>query len=197
MKLTSELKKSLVTVGVAGSDRGVGSTHFAIMLAGFLSSKEHKTTALIELNSAGDFEKIRRFYEVESDNAHCFCINGVDYYQNIASEQISELFFIGYDYIIFDLGQEWKSNNNEWMRCQILCMLGGCTEWKIQKFATSIDELKTIKNRQIKYYLTAFGAHELKIRLEKQKHVEIITIPTEASPFLLHRKNLSFFERFL
>ena len=95
MKNIKNLKNSVVTVGIMGSCGGVGVTHLAIMLAGYLSSKEHRKTALIEFNHAGAFSALYDLYNdknrdsEEVDNQ--FNLNGVDYYTMKTESQLAEI----------------------------------------------------------------------------------------------------------
>lgn len=193
------LSKLTVTVGIIGSSSGVGTTHLAIMLAGFLSSKEHKKTASIELNHAGAFSEIKEIYCVEEINLDeisvNFRLNGVDYYPRQSGNQLAEIFQKSYDYLIFDLGSEWESNKNEFLRCNIGCIVGSFSEWKLYQFERFVYMLKQLEVKDDFHFVTAFGLHKLKKNFEKKHHIHIDVVPFEPTPFVLHKETFAFFER--
>ena len=101
------VNKHLVTIGLLGCCTGVGVTHLAVMLAGFLSSKEHRKTALIEFNHAGALKALRKLYSDEkTDFNNCFEINGVDYYTVSNDREFAAIFQMGYEYLVIDFGHE-------------------------------------------------------------------------------------------
>lgn len=197
MKHTNRLKNTSVTVGIIGSSEGTGVTHFAIMLAGFLAAKEKYKTALIELNHTGAFEALRQLYGKKKGPEGVFCLNGVDYYSGVDSKQMANIWSRGYDYLVLDMGHLWKENQYELLRCNLSCIVGSCTEWKLQQFSDCIERYNENSGSLPCMYLSAFGVPELRKELEKKSDVRIDVIPFELTPFVLQRKNLAFFERFL
>lgn len=200
MKYGRILNRLSVTVGIIGSSGGVGTTHLAIMLGSFLSSKERKNTALIELNHNGAFSEVKELYgdrKVNSDGVSVdFRLNGVDYYPRQSENQLAAIFQKGYDYIILDLGSEWELNKNELLRCNIGCVVGSLSEWKIFQFERCINILEQLEVREDFRFVTAFGLQRLKKSIEKKYHIHVDTVPFEPTPFVLHKETFAFFDKF-
>ena len=47
-------------IGIAGSNVGVGCTHFSIMLANYLTGYLRRKAILLEFNESGDFERLEQ-----------------------------------------------------------------------------------------------------------------------------------------
>ena len=81
-------------VGVAGSSRGVGTTHFSIMTAAYLSGVLGKKTALLERNDSGDFARIEEVFEthpVLKKNGCSFNILEISFIKGAGSHAFSDL----------------------------------------------------------------------------------------------------------
>ena len=54
-------------IGIAGSNVGVGCTHFSIMLANYLTGYLRRKAILLEFNESGDFERLERYVRDRRD----------------------------------------------------------------------------------------------------------------------------------
>ena len=189
------VNKHLVTIGLLGCCTGVGVTHLAVMLAGFLSSKEHRKTALIEFNHAGALKALRKLYSDEkTDFNNCFEINGVDYYTVSNDREFAAIFQMGYEYLVIDFGHEWTDNISRFMQCDIGCVVGSLNEWKISQFEECVTELEGLNISGNFHYVSTFGVQRFGRDIEKNFRIKIRLVPFEPSPFLLHKETFTLLE---
>lgn len=181
-----------------GSSTGVGVTHFAIMLAGFFSAGKNNRIAMVELNSNSSFSALKKLHCHEDmlldETREQFSLFNVDYFPHRTSLNVAGIFQMDYDYIVMDLGCNRDENINELLRCNIGCLVGSLSEWKISMFEKNICELQQLAVKDSFYFLTTFGMQKLKKKVEKKYHIKISSIPYEPTPFVLHRETFAFFE---
>lgn len=199
MKMLNKKEYLPITIGILGNDKGAGVTHLAIMTAGYLSSKERKKTAVIELNHDDAFCEVNNLYygDLNTDNFNpvSFNINGVDYYCGIGIEQYSGILNLGYEYIVLDFGCNLDNNFSELMRCNIKYIVGSCSEWKLIKFESFISDLKQVTGQNKVDFLYNFGNAKLVTKIERAYHINIKRIPFEPTPFKLHTDSFAFLKQ--
>lgn len=130
----TEAAVSSVVIAVAGTARGVGSSHTSIMIAQELARKKH-TVALFEANGTRDYEKIECVYEdvaYKTMDLDQFHIRGVDYIKSNAKLSMSELLSRGYDYIVLDVGELRSSSfYKDAMKAHIPIIVGSGSVWNL------------------------------------------------------------------
>jgi len=200
MKNSKKITNAPMIIGVMGSDKGVGVTHFSIMLAGFISSKERRRTAIVELNHSDAFNNMGVMYYGENYNKgleiSTFQLEGVDYYCGMTVEQYARLYHIGYEYIVIDMGHDWKKYYYEFLRCNTRLIVGNCNEWNVLKFEECISAIIDMDSKDNIHFLNSFGNEKLRRQLERKYRVAIQCVPFMKTPFELTRNSFAFFKQF-
>lgn len=201
MKNSKNLKNTTRTIGIMGCHEGVGVTHFSIMMAGYISSKERKRTAVIELNHSGTFDNMGVLCcgdDYKRDmNISTFQLAGVDYYCGMTVEQYVKIYQVGYEYIVVDMGHEWKDNYYEFLRCNNQIIIGNCNEWNVLKFEECINAMIDGGLRDNIDFLNTFGNEKIRRQLERNYRIEIKNVPFIKTPFEITRNSFAFFEQFM
>lgn len=201
MKNSGKIKSTPVTIGIMGSNAGAGVTHFSIMLAGFIASKERRRVALVELNDSGAFNSMGVLYCGKNYNKSMgistFSLDGVDYYCKLTVEEYAQLHTVGYEYILIDMGHDYKKNYYEFLRCSKSVIVADCNEWNVLKFEECITSIKDRGLPGNIYFLNCFGNERLRRQLEKHYRIDIQSIPFTKTPFELNRDSFTFFEQFM
>ena len=91
-------------IGIAGSNVGVGCTHFSIMLANYLTGYLRRKAILLEFNESGDFERLEQVCTGQTGRKNPYRILDADYYKHAGPENIKEVLLEGYDDILIDFG---------------------------------------------------------------------------------------------
>lgn len=199
MKNSKKSRNATVAVGIIGCDAGVGVTHLSIMLAGFISSKKRRKTAVVELNDSGAFDSMGVLCCGENYNKYiempAFQIAGVDYYCGITVQQYAQLFQLGYEYIVIDMGHLWKENYYEFLRCNNKIMVGNCNEWNVLKFEECIKASIEMGLKDNIQFLSIFGNTKLQRQLRRQYRVDIENVPFIKTPFELNQDSFAFFDK--
>jgi len=122
-------------IAVTGVARGIGVTHFCIMMAYYLA-KHRRKVALVELNDTGHFGRIEKAYEgLHHDvmSTETFSVKGVTYYKATSKEKLMDLYQRDYHYIVLDIGDGIKRHAEEHKRADIPLVIGHISEWKIHE----------------------------------------------------------------
>ncbi|CAH8721293.1 hypothetical protein P4K96_22805 [Bacillus cereus] len=188
----NQIKKKERFVGTAvialtGTERGVGTTHIAIMIANYLARLEY-SVALVEANESNDYLEIEAAYEGVEDsrqlNTLAFNIHGVKYIKNVNDLDMVHLLSGSYSFIILDLGYYQNTDwYEEFLRANITIVVGSGSEWKQKHLYRFFHE--QIHHDQTKWKLCVPFANkqvikDIKKKLPKRK---IYGIPFHPDPY--------------
>ena len=74
-------------IGIAGSNVGVGCTHFSIMLANYLTGYLRRKAILLEFNESGDFERLEQVCTGQTGRKNPYRILDADYYKQLPTKK--------------------------------------------------------------------------------------------------------------
>ena len=117
-------------IGIAGSNVGVGCTHFSIMLANYLTGYLRRKAILLEFNESGDFERLEQVCTGQTGRKNPYRILDADYYKHAGPENIKEVLLEGYDDILIDFGSVKDGEHESYWRCDKKFLVGSLTEWQ-------------------------------------------------------------------
>lgn len=97
-------------IGIAGSNTGVGCTHFSIMLTNYLAGYLRRKAILLEFNESGDLEKLEYVCTGQMGQKNPYRVLDADYYKYAGPEAVKEVLQRGYDRYPdrFRIGQRWR-----------------------------------------------------------------------------------------
>lgn len=169
------------------------------MLANYITSKMKKTTAIVEAgNGRKDFAKIHKAcYGVNKDFGIKFELFGVSYYYNINSLLLSEIYNLGYEYIILDFGNDYECAKEELLRCGIKIITGSLNEWKIESFKGLMEKSCSELSKSRWIYTALFGNDKDTKKIKKTYNITLLSTPFEPDPFLIHSSSFEFFSKIL
>lgn len=113
-------------IGIAGAKRGVGTTHFSILLAEYLSIEKGAKTAILEYSRHGDFKRIKQ--------AEGFSMKQTAYYDETEDKNIEKLLQEGFSFLILDLGEKIIGNRELLSKCHKKILVGTLSPWKREDF---------------------------------------------------------------
>jgi hypothetical protein len=182
-------------IGIIGTGRGVGVTHFAVMTAGYLGGVLRKRCAVLEWNSHGDFRNLRKLCAEEQARAGGFKILEGDYYERAGIDTLLLCKKSGYQAVIVDYGTVKEGNLEEFLRCDRQFVLGSFSEWQLEAFLEF--EGKGKKAEKSWKTLVSFGSEEARRNAEKKLHIPIARIPVSVDVFAVTGEIIEFYQRLL
>ena len=116
-----------VRIAFVGTEKRIGVTHNAIMLANFLRKKGF-AVALIEKNRSNDFDKIMNEFDEKKGDNNYFTINDIDYYSNMDAEALKK----PYNFIIEDFGSYESCERDLFNTADFKLVIAGAKPWEIE-----------------------------------------------------------------
>lgn len=181
-------------IGIIGTGRGVGVTHFTVMTAGYLGGVLRKRCAVLEWNSHGDFRNMRKLCVKEQSQAGCFHILEADYYERAGIDTLLLCKKSGYQAEIVDYGTVRDGNLEEFLRCDRQFVLGSLSEWQMETFLEF--ERKGKKAEKSWKTLVSFGSEEARKNVEKRLNTPIYRIPVSVDVFAVTGEIIGFYQQF-
>lgn len=180
-------------VGVIGAGHGVGTTHTAIMSAGYLSGVCQRSCAVLEWNHQGTLVRLRR--ACVGDGAGRFRILDVDYYPDAGLETLVLCKALQYQEVIVDYGTISEENQEEFLRCDRRLLLAGLSEWQQGAF---LETAGAWRKAGISWEtLAVFGSEEARKHMEKGLGLRIRRVPVSVDVFAITESVLEFYQQIL
>ncbi|WP_394524659.1 hypothetical protein [Lacrimispora sp. JR3] len=192
-KRRSKKAKNQEVIGVIGTGRCVGVTHFAVMTAGYLSGVLRKRCAVLEWNSHGDFAGMRKVCTEEKGKTGVFQVLEVDYYEQAGINTLLLCKKSRCQTVIVDYGTVREGNLEEFLRCDRQFLLGSLSEWQMEAFL----EFEGKENKAEKSWETfvSFGSEEARKNMEKRLKRPVRRIPVSVDAFVITGEMLKFYQK--
>lgn len=132
---SGQLKKKVVNrimIGVAGSQKRIGVTHTAIVIANTLRRRGYMV-ALVEMSQAPVFEDIREAFEEELSEKRSFSLNGIDYYPASDALELNAILEKAYNFLVIDFGEYTLADLLLFNKCDIPVAVAGSKPWEIEQ----------------------------------------------------------------
>lgn len=182
-------------IGVLGTGRCVGTTHFAVLAAGYFSGVQRKSCAVLEWNRHGDFSRLEKLCKGIKSKDHGCRIMDARYYKDAGIETLLMCKTLGYQSVIVDYGAVSDGNLEEFLRCDRQFVLGSLTEWQLEEFCQFVENGK--RKKRSWQALTVFGSDEARRNMERGLRLSVKRIPFSADAFVITGELISFFEELL
>lgn len=121
-------KAGAKVIGVVGTGRGVGVTHFCILLAEYLAIDRGSAVAVCECNTQGDLKSMQT--QLMAEGGISFCFRQVHYFPSVDRETLAEI-CRDYHYLILDVGEQLSGKKEELGLCQRKILLAGESFWRL------------------------------------------------------------------
>ncbi|MEY8354445.1 hypothetical protein AALB39_13970 [Lachnospiraceae bacterium 54-53] len=181
-------------IGIIGTGRGVGATHFAVMTAGYLSGVLRKRCAVLEWNGHGDFLNMSEMCGKETRPGRGSRILETDYYERAGIDTLLLCKKAGYQAVIVDYGSVPEGNLEEFLRCDRQFVLGSLSEWQMKAFL----EFEGRGKRAEKSWetLITFGSEEARKNMEKRLLTPVRRVPVSVDAFVITGETMGFYQKF-
>ena len=187
-----EKNVSVLKIGVWGTARGVGNTHFAIMLGNYYSNGCGKRTCVIEYNNHRDFLRIYKECQPDKGDMKRYSLGGIDFIMCDNPEAIAEYMSGKYEVVIMDMTSEKHNALSEMKRCDLRIIIGSTSQWKVGALREMLEKIKNMD----KVLAVFTGDDKYSKKLAKEYGAGYFHIPTEYNPLAIKPKTLYVFSEF-
>ena len=180
-------------IGIIGTGRGIGVTHFAIMTAGYLCGVKRLRCAVLEWNGHSAFGSMGTACSGKKQGENSFRILETDYFEKAGIDTLLLCKKSDYQTVIVDYGTVTEGNLEEFYRCGRQFLIGSLSEWQINEFLDfERRERKVDKGWDT---LVSFGSEEARKNLEKKLREPVGRIPFATDPFSVTAETIRFYEQ--
>ena len=165
-------------IGLIGTHHGVGVTYTGLMLTFYMGEECGNKTAFLESNNHKDMRLIQNAYEWTEAENNSFSFHRITCYKEVKSESISEISGENYECIILDFGTDLLGNLEEFLRCSTKIVVGGSSEWDIQKLISFIGASKAYKGSDSWLYFIPRSSDKAIARIRNEMKRKIWAVPT-------------------
>lgn len=185
------------TIGVSGTDRGVGATHLCIALANFLCGKFCSNTAYLEMNGRQEICSLGQNFRAGTDAM--FVCQKVCYYPNMTLAGLAEVLSGHYRYFVLDFGSPNPHTIPAFMGCNIRLVVGSVCPWKAPQYIGYVQNSSYyITAKEDVVYLGNFMERKRDLKeLEQRCGMRVIPVPYLPNPFRITSESFAFFEKIL
>uniref|UniRef100_UPI0040566078 hypothetical protein n=1 Tax=Agathobacter sp. TaxID=2021311 RepID=UPI0040566078 len=173
---------------------GAGTTSVSLALCNFLSGKQRKKTAYVELNASDEIRFLKRGTKKE-----CFHYMGFALYPNATLSSLPDILQADFEYFILDMGVLNTYTAREFSHCHKQFIIGSLTNWKRQKTLEQIDSL--LKNNMIQQdkvtFIRVSDKKESTFSIFPKPFAKIVNAPYFPNPFQISYESFGFFQRIL
>lgn len=183
-----------LTVGIMGAGSGCGVTHFAVLLANYLTAVELKKAAVFEWNPRNDLEKLVDIYTGGRRKNSPVSLFDVDYFFGKNPEDFQTCMQNGYEMVLLDLGRADEGRQTEFLQCQKQCFIFALNEWKLQEAMAQKELWK--KGKGCWDFFMVFGSREARREIGRRYGLTIAQVPFAPDAFVIGRETAEFFNHF-
>lgn len=186
-------------IAVAGIGKGVGVTHFSILLGAYLRCKNGEKVCIVDLSGTGtcmgesytELENLYFGHNILESGGYFYSIHKLDFFVGAGSdESIKKVLQENYDAVIFDCGTKLELLEHELVLCDRKFVLGCCSPWNQRRWETylNVGQCKGGEREQFGYrYGYSFGAEENAYVIAGTYKVRLMHIPFIENPFSLNQ----------
>jgi 1,4-alpha-glucan branching enzyme len=182
-------------IGLIGTHHGTGVTHTGLMLAFYMGEEIGRKTAFLECNDHQDMRLIQNAYEWSAEEKASFSFHQITCYKEVDPKRISEIFGENYECIIFDFGTDFAANREEFLRCRIKIVVGGGSEWDIQKLVRFMKATQVVRGSDAWLYFIPRANERNVLKISKEINRRVWTVPVSEEPTIPSHITNRFFDR--
>lgn len=186
-------------IGIAGSGPAVGTTHFTILTASYLSGVRRKKTAVLEWNDSGSFqllEQVQKKKTVTNRTDQSFNILGILFCREADDGALLDCKKWQAETIVIDFGCYRKEIQGELLKCDRRFLVCSVSDWQLPQTAVLFNEAVDFRRMGWEYF-ASFGGEEALRMAERYLGVRIHRIPVSQDAFVITGELMIFFGRFL
>lgn len=193
------MSQGKLIIGIVGTHKGAGVTHFGILLAQYISECLGRSTAYVECFPQNEIQYLQYNCNskcIEKDE-NIFKIHKVIYYKCVQEKRIGEIIGDNYDCILLDFGSEFIKSKNEFLRCDKKIVLSSMALWKRHELEIFIEKTSYIKNSEQWIYILPFAKGMDIKQYSKEFQRLFLEMPYEPDPYKLSEATIHLFQKLI
>ncbi|MBU9725469.1 serine/threonine protein kinase [Diplocloster modestus] len=195
-----QIEYKATVIGVLGCRSGTGTTHLALMAAGYLSGARHKKTLLVQRDENPDYGMLQRACQGLTEKASqqkVFPVFGFTCCRNATHRELTDLLNEPYEMVIIDFGCDYEANRDEFKRCDRQIVTGSLCAWKREVYLGFLEDRVNEKGNASVLYTAQFaGSRELK-EIAHLTKIRMRSVPFAPNPFALNEESRKFVRELL
>lgn len=174
-------------IAVTGIEKGVGTTHTAILIAHHLANKGYRIK-LIECSGNNEFMYIEKAYDgknVDVYRSDQFEINGVTYVKNNGELDLTAHVTSEHTHIVLDLGcYETTDFIEEFHRADKQIIVGSGSEWKQYTIKRFIESNRDVDQSRWNFVIPLIEKQTISDIKHENDDISVYSIPHHPDPFI-------------
>lgn len=186
-------EKELLHIGILGIDKGEGVTSLAVGMASYLQGMRCKKTAMLEMNTEGEFADIRTTYFGKNYKETPFEIFKTSYYPGVTKGEYAKICNMGYDCIVTDFGFSYQKSMEDFLRCDKKIVMGSINLWKYRKYLEFYEYTKNFPG--VGNWIFVLSGDDEDIRMIRARH-DIIAVNKQffMNPYRITQQEADYYE---
>ncbi len=184
--------KEKISIGILGIEKGCGATHLTIALANYMQSALGKKTAVMELSGQRELQSL-----MEKEGGKIQKLLGVSYYTDLCGGSIPDIMNSRYEAVILDLGADYETAREEFLRCDRKIVVGSISPWRVFAYERFLNKITSTENYEAWEFLVLFANLLDKKALQKRYGMHMLSIPWIENPFYLQQEDLVFLQKII
>lgn len=182
-------------IALSGTNTRVGTTHYAINIAKFLS-KSNMKVAVIELYPSEHFTFIRRSYKELVEDANKFILDNIHFYPYKSNFDLTNILQEEYNYIVLDMGIYADCNINEFKRSQVKIIVSCSKDWELIGLQEILDT-KDVYLSKYKYLFNFCDDLTMQYIKENMDELNIYQGTYNPNPFEVNKGTIELYKNLL
>lgn len=184
--------KRQLRVGVIGAEKGIGTTHLALMLACYYSGGCGRKTTVIEFGK-NDYMKICGETGIRVDDIRHFTYKHIDFNSCRTSKEIADCLSKSYEVAIMDMEAGAQGALEEFKRCDVRIVVGTTAVWKASCVRQTMEKLEDVD-----CVLAIFMPDYRRLRhMDELRGTTVFDIPAEPDPLCITSATMCRLREFL
>lgn len=187
----------LVIIGVFGTEKSVGTTSVAMMLASYFSEVVCKETAYLELGDNLIYNKLLYEKTMSEENVFKEKVLKVNQFEIFTKGTgISQLHNNKYGYLIIDFGSNAMHNLTEFLRCDLKIVVSSMQIWKRKALVEFVQMSKEITGHKKWIYVVSGSIIEIN-KFKSKNEIMAVKMPDISNSIKLNNISMEFVEEIL
>lgn len=189
---------SHMSIGIIGTQPGVGVTHLSLCLANYLCSAKKYRVNYIEICDKSSIYELLKENGIYIGDESCYKFKGVNYYPDSSVALAKRLIFSENAINIVDISHMSLDTISLAMVCTRFFVIGSLKPWCKENYQAFLHYASSIEvdMRRFKYRTGPFD-EELADRFSRENHIVVKSLPVLSDPFRLKPSGFDVLENIL
>lgn len=189
---------SHISIGIIGTQPGVGVTHLSLCIANFLCSVKRYNVNYIEICDKSSIYELLKEKGIYTGDESCYRFKGIHYYPDASVALTKRLIFSEDAINIIDISHTSQDTLSLAMVCDKFFVIGSLKPWCRENYLAFLHGiiLYSLDMRKIKL-MTGPLEEKLAVKFSRENHVVVKPLPVLSDPFMLRFPDFKIIENII